>query len=226
MGFIQAVELSNFIVRKACHDLGGFVSGESAGTGVGIAAKNERALGVVALHIAETSLPNGSSELENMAAVNIRQRVLKLVKLLVDVIRAAVALIGNLLCTAADQNLASQQRGRIRSRNSNLRTKPLIDIRRIVAVHRAEIAEAEFVHQIRPNGARISRRDSSRMVDIVSRSETRGIVRPETVGNREIILRIAVTEEDLVLLRSVEIDSNIEIVEIADLLPVRDVIVD
>ena len=172
MCLVQAVELSNLVVREACHNLRGFVSGKPSGAGVIVAAKNERAFGVVALHVAKLPLPDRTSKLENMVAMDIRERVLELVELLVYVVRTAVTLIGNLLGVAADQNLAAQQRGWVRTRNSDSQSQLLADVWRIVAVNRADVTKAEFVHQIRADGARIACRNSSGMIDVVAGAES------------------------------------------------------
>ena len=63
------------------------------------------------------------------------------------------------------------------------------------------------------------------MVDVIARTEPRGVERPQAVGYREIVLGVAIAEKDQIFLGGVEINAEIEIIEVADLLTVGDVVV-
>ena len=218
--------MSDFIVREAGQHFGCFIAGESSGTGVVQAAEHEVTFGIVALDEVEVAFPHRGSVLEYVVAVDIGERVGELVELLRHVVGTTVTLVVEFgVAVAADQDLASEQRGWIGARNSDRRSQSLSDVRGIIAVGRGEVTEAEFIHDGRAKCAGIANGKALGVVDVVAGSESGGATRSQTVRNCEIVVRVAVTEKHLVLLRSVEVSADIEVVEIADLLALSDVVV-
>src|SRR5260370_6430669 len=145
-------------------------------------------------------------------------RVPELITLLGHFGRTAGALILDRAVVAADHNLPAQERRRVGARNSDSGAKPLIQVRRIVAVRGVDIAKMELIEQVGGECARVTNSEAARVVHVIAGAEPRRTARPETIGHGKVVASVAPAEKQLVFLRGIEVSPDIVIVEVRHLM--------